>query len=126
MELESSRVHGAHEARPKTWEELTDEEIVEAVRFACEGDPLRVARGATHVLAALSAPRAEQWPEQPVPRNAQLGLGLIPSYGEGSASSAKVAARLRKLAKAGLIEPVEMVNPRGGRAPSGFRPKGGA
>jgi hypothetical protein len=120
----TERVSRAHEARPKTWAEITDDEIVAAVRFASERDRAGLARGSGHVNAALSAPTPEQWPSQPPPPAAQFGLGLIPQHGEGSASNGKIASRLRRMAKAGLLDEIPMYAPRGKRTSPGYRVPG--
>jgi hypothetical protein len=107
--------------RPKTWDEVTDDEIVEAVRVCAERDREHVARGSSHVGTMLSAPTPEQWPTQPCPANAATGLGLIPRFGEGSAHSASVTARLKRLVKAGRLEEVPMLAPRGKPTSPGYR-----
>lgn len=108
--------------RPKTWGEITDEEVIDAVRFAAERDREGVVRGAIFVKGALCYPTPEQWPSQPPPPNALFGLGLCPDFGPGSPSTGQVAARLRKLAKAGQIARVEMVAPMGKPTSPGYRP----
>ena len=115
-EITASRVG---EERPKTWEEITDDEIVEAVAFAAKRDRSGVARGGHHVLSALAQPNPEQWPD--AGPNGLYGLGLIPRFGEGSASTAKVSARLRRLAREGRLERVEMVTSRGNPAPPAYQ-----
>lgn len=113
--------------RTKTWAEVTDEELVEAVRRLSAKDEDGIARGASSVLFELSSPTAEQWEAnsgEPAPANAALGMGLIPPYSE--AGVRQVAPRLRKLVKAGKLEAVEMVRPMGKPAPPGYRvPEGG-
>lgn len=105
-------------ARDKTWPQITDEDIIEALRFAQTRDPEGVARS---VEFALSYPRAEQWGAPSVPANAALGLGLIPQFGPGSAPQGAVTRRLKKLAAEGRVERVEMVRPRGKPAPPAWR-----
>lgn len=110
-----------HQApRTKTWTEVTDEDLIEAVRRQQEGDRDGVCRGAAMVLFELSQPTAEQWEQhsgEPAPANASLGMGLIPPYETPAAS---VSARLRKLADVGKLKRVEMVRPRGEPAPPGY------
>lgn len=106
-------------ARPKTWAEVTDEDIVAAVQFAAKYDKDGIARSSSSVLWALSQPTPEQWPD--AGPNSAFGLGLIPAHGEGSGSPSAMAPRLRRLVDEGRLEKVPMVHPRGKPAPPGFR-----
>lgn len=110
--------------RIKVWDDLTDEEIVEAVRFACgkrlskRADGSFATSGA--VQDALSQPNAEQWPDGGP--NAHLGLGLIPKFGPGSPPRGALTRRLKRMVASGHLRPVELVTPRGHKAPDGYEP----
>lgn len=117
--IDDTEAQCVSEPRPKTWAEVTDDDIIAAVRFAAEGDRDDIARASSHVLQVLSSPTPEQWPTGGA--HALYGLGLIPRFGEGAASSAKVTHRLKRLVREGRLEEVKMVRPRGKPAPPGYR-----
>lgn len=110
--------------RPKVWEELTDEEIMEAVRFACRGRLGKRADGSFatsgSVQDALSQPNVEQWPDGGP--NALLGLGLIPKFGPGSPPRGAITRRLKRMVASGQLRPIKLVTPRGNNAPDGYAP----
>lgn len=108
--------------RSKVWTDITDEELVEAVRFASAkrldrlGDGTFAGPGA--VEEALSQPTHEQWPDGGP--HAIHGLGLIPKFGEGAPPRGAVTRRLKKLVAAGKLRAVRMQRPRGGPAPNAY------
>lgn len=110
--------------RLKVWDELTDEEIVEAVRFACRR---RLGKGSDGSFAtsqaiedALSQPNAKQWPDGGP--NALLGLGLIPKFGPGSPPRGALTRRLKRMVARGQLRAVGLVTPRGHKASDGYEP----
>lgn len=116
-ELEAS-----FEERPgrRPWSEITDEEVIAAVRL----EQARSRNGVAHaggVAMALSSPTPDEWPDGGP--HALYGLGLCPRLGDGAPDARKVSPRLRKLAAAGELETVAMEHPRGKPAPPGFRVK---
>jgi hypothetical protein len=122
MNIDDAIAARTRDRRPKVWDEVTDDDIIAAVRFAAEKDGDGIAMSASAVLWALCHPTPEQWPTQPPPPQAAFGLGIIPPFGEGSSSAAKVAPRLRRLVKEGRLEAVPMMWSRGKKAPNGYRP----
>lgn len=110
--------------RLKVWDEVTDEEILEAVRFACGR---RLGKGSDGSFAtsravqeALSQPNREQWPDGGPA--AVLGLGLIPPFGPGSPPHGALTRRLKRMVASGQLRAVELVTPRGHNAPDGYEP----
>lgn len=109
----------------KPFSEVTDDEIVEAVRRLQGKDREGVARGGSHVASMLANPRPEEWEEQPCPENAATGMGLIPPiYSSEYPATVTVTNRLKKLVAAGRLEVVPMRRPRGKAAPDAYRVRG--
>jgi hypothetical protein len=109
-------------ARLKIWDDVTDDDIVDAVRFACEERFGKGADGdfatAQSVEEALTQPNAEQWPDGGP--NALLGLGLIPKFGHGSPPRGAITRRLKRLVSEKRLRAVRLVTPRGHKAADGY------
>lgn len=106
----------------KPFSEVTDDEIVEAVRRLQVKDREGIARGATSVMMMLANPTAEEWHEQPCPPNAATGMALIvPIHHPDYPHAGTVTARLKKLVAAGRLQAVPMVAPRGKPTGNAYR-----